>query len=234
MKFAAVADIHYPFFSEIFEKALENVKKKPQFFILAGDITSKGSVERYEKVIEIIKEFFPGIEIYACFGNEEYQQKWEELKKIKEVVFLNDELKVVEIGETKIALIGSRGVIDKPTPWQKKNIPEIEKIYEKRIEKLKKLITKAREKAEKVVLFSHYAPTYATLKGERKEVYPFLGSLKMEKVIRETKPDIAVHGHAHHGSSFSLINTTRVYNAALPLNKKITIIDIHKELEKFW
>lgn len=234
MRFAAVSDVHYPIFSELFTNGLENLKHELEFFILAGDITSRGSVEFYRKVVDLIKKYFPDIEIYACFGNEEYDQEHENLKKIREVVFLNDELKIIETNTTKIALIGTRGVIDKPTPWQMKNIPNITKIYKQRIERIKDLIIEGKKKAEIVVLFSHYAPTYSTLKGEKREIYPFLGSLKMEKVLVDTKPEIVVHGHAHHGSSFSLLNGIRVYNVALPLNKKIITIDIYTGLESFW
>ena len=234
MKFAAVSDLHYPVFSKLFIKSLEKLSKDIEFFILAGDIASKGSFEFFAKVVELIKKYFPNIDIYACFGNEEYDEEHENLKKIKEVVFLEDELKIVNIKTTKIALIGTRGVIDKPTPWQRKNISNIINVYRQRIEKIKNLILEAKGKAETIILFSHYAPTYSTLKGERKEIYPFLGSIKMEKVIRETKPDIAVHGHAHNGTGFCVINTTRIYNVALPLNKKITTIDLYKGLERFW
>ncbi|MEP6696403.1 MAG: metallophosphoesterase [Pseudonocardiales bacterium] len=53
--------------------------------------------------------------------------------------------------------------------------------------------------AAKVVL-THYAPVTGTLVGERRELYPFLGSSYLEQVIDRHGALLAVHGHAHYGT----------------------------------
>lgn len=238
MLIAAISDVHYPRFSELFHSALKNANdKRPCFVILAGDIINRGDARHFPVVINLIRENFgKEIKILACFGNEEYEDVRDALKKQGDVKFLEEEILIEKFHGKTIAFIGSQGVIDSPTPWQKRHIPNIKEIYEKRIKQLKKLILQAKEKADITVVFSHYAPSYKTLKGEEKSKYPFLGSVKMEKVIAETQPDIAIHGHAHHGSVYAEIGKTRIYNVALPLRKAFTFISLEEKigLERFW
>jgi Icc-related predicted phosphoesterase len=45
----------------------------------------------------------------------------------------------------------------------------------------------------------HYAPIKATVKGEPEEIYPFLGSSRLEEPLNKRKVTAAFHGHAHAG-----------------------------------
>src|SRR5262249_52553652 len=45
----------------------------------------------------------------------------------------------------------------------------------------------------------HFAPIEATLAGEKREIYPFLGSYLLGEAIDACHCDAAFHGHAHHG-----------------------------------
>ena len=64
----------------------------------------------------------------------------------------------------------------------------------------------------------HYSPTPTTLTGEPLEIYPFLGTTRLEEVIDRYDASLVLHGHAHFGS---LEGKTRkgipVYNVAYPL-----------------
>src|SRR5215204_2618515 len=46
----------------------------------------------------------------------------------------------------------------------------------------------------------HYAPVPDTLQGEPIGIYPFLGSYLLAEAIDRVGADLALHGHAHHGS----------------------------------
>src|SRR5262249_41566389 len=54
--------------------------------------------------------------------------------------------------------------------------------------------------AEVRIALTHYAPVPDTLQGERREIYPFLGSRFLAEAIDATGADLALHGHAHLGS----------------------------------
>ena len=50
------------------------------------------------------------------------------------------------------------------------------------------------------VALLHYAPIDATLVGERREIYPFLGSYLLAEAIDVAGADLVLHGHAHGGT----------------------------------
>jgi Icc-related predicted phosphoesterase len=56
-----------------------------------------------------------------------------------------------------------------------------------------------------------------TLRGERLEVCPFLGSHLLE-AIDTARADLVIHGHAHHGSERGVTQgASRVRNLAQPV-----------------
>ena len=57
----------------------------------------------------------------------------------------------------------------------------------------------ALSEVERIVVVLHYAPIAATLEGEPKEIYPFLGSSRLAETIDRFEVDAVLHGHAHHG-----------------------------------
>jgi Icc-related predicted phosphoesterase len=50
------------------------------------------------------------------------------------------------------------------------------------------------------VALLHYAAVEATLRGERLEIYPFLGSYLLAEAVDRAGADLVVHGHAHNGT----------------------------------
>jgi Icc-related predicted phosphoesterase len=71
--------------------------------------------------------------------------------------------------------------------------------------------------AVRVVLL-HYSPIQQTVEGEPLEIYPFVGSSRLEDPIDRFSVSLVVHGHAHRGQ---LEGTTKarvpVYNVSMPL-----------------
>ena len=57
-----------------------------------------------------------------------------------------------------------------------------------------------RDRADRRVALLHYSPIEATLRGERREIYPFLGSHLLAEAVDTAGADLVVHGHAHNGS----------------------------------
>ena len=64
----------------------------------------------------------------------------------------------------------------------------------------------------------HYSPIQATVEGEPLEVYPFMGTSRLEEPLNRYSLTAVFHGHAHHGSlEGHIANSVPVYNVALPL-----------------
>ena len=64
----------------------------------------------------------------------------------------------------------------------------------------------------------HYSPIAATVAGEPVEIFPFLGSSRLEEPLLRYPVDAVFHGHAHRGTMEGrTINGVPVYNVAKPL-----------------
>ncbi|WXG40242.1 MAG: metallophosphoesterase [Candidatus Freyarchaeum deiterrae] len=224
MKIAAVSDIHSPKNLQLLNKALSSIDLKSiDLFVLAGDIIYKGETEEVERVVEAIRVDCP---IVAVFGNEEYEQLHEDIRKKAsgKIQFLEEETYVLESGGETLGIVASKGSLDRPTFWQTRNMQNIWRTYNETRERVGKLISEL--KSDYKCLLLHYPPTYKTLVDENPSKYPELGSQKYEKLILGNRLDFVIHGHAHMGKSYAEVANTPVYNVALPLTEKITIIEL--------
>jgi len=226
MIIAATSDVHTPRYYTEFVQALEQMTVKPDLFILAGDMVHRGEMSEYEKVCNALfgKVSCP---IVACFGNNEYQQLRDDVKKqFQEIRFLDDQSIEVDTGLMRIGIFGTTGSLETPTPWQKANIPNIERIYQQRIDLADKHLQ--RMKGMFIILLTHYAPTYKTLEGENPRFFSSMGNQVYENVINNRKPNLVIHGHSHRGTRQAWLDTVPVFNVAFPLNREIVIIDTDK------
>lgn len=67
----------------------------------------------------------------------------------------------------------------------------------------------------------HYAPIPTTVRGEPEEIWPFLGTSRLEQALDEGGAHLAVHGHAHHGALHG--KTARgvpVHNVSAPVLRR--------------
>jgi Icc-related predicted phosphoesterase len=68
------------------------------------------------------------------------------------------------------------------------------------------------------VALLHYSPIRATVEGEPLEIFPFLGSSRLEEPLNRCPVSAIFHGHAHHGTAEG--KTSRnipVYNVSIRL-----------------
>ena len=85
--------------------------------------------------------------------------------------------------------------------------------------KLESALAKLRTPTKIAVL--HYAPIRETVEGEPLEIYPWLGSSRLEEPLTRYRAHAVVHGHAHKGSpQGETANGIPVYNVALPVLKE--------------
>lgn len=229
MIIAATGDVHSPQYFEDLVRAIDRLTVRPDLLLLAGDMISRGGLDEYDKVCNT---FFGKVNcpIVACFGNNEYQELREEIKKRHpDIKFLDDEAVVLDVGGKSVGIIGTTGSLDTPTPWQKKNIPDIERVYQSRIDLVDRLLQ--RLAVDLKIVLMHYAPTFKTLEGENPRFHTSQGSQKFEPIILKGRPDLVVHGHSHRGTKQAWLETIPIFNAALPLNQQIVCIDTEKDLK---
>ena len=85
--------------------------------------------------------------------------------------------------------------------------------------KLESALAKLRTPNRIVLL--HYAPIPATVEGEVREIYPFLGSSRLEDPINRHGCAAVFHGHAHQGAREGKTHTgIPVFNVSLNLLRR--------------
>jgi Icc-related predicted phosphoesterase len=96
-------------------------------------------------------------------------------------------------------------------------------VHEAVAETLKLESALARLRTPKRIALLHYSPVQATVEGEPREIFPFLGCSRLEEPLSRYAVTAVLHGHAHRGSPRgSTSHGTPVYNVALPLLRRHT------------
>jgi Icc-related predicted phosphoesterase len=235
MIIAATGDVHSPRHFDMFIKAVDGMEAlgtQPHLFLITGDMVHHGEVAEYDKIYNAMfgKISCP---IVACFGNNEFTESREELKqRIRGIRFLDDQSMVIPVRlpgamrDTMVGIVGTTGSLETPTPWQRSNVPNIERIYKERVLMVERHFSNMR--ADLRILIMHYSPTYRTLEGENPRFYSSMGWNVYENVLIRQKPDLVLHGHSHRGLKQAWVDSVPVLNVCLPLNERIVIIDTDK------
>src|SRR6266550_1034783 len=225
VRIAAVSDIHYakdshgalqPLFAQITESA--------DVLILAGDLTDYGLAEE-AKVLARDLTTTVKIPVVAVLGNHDYESgQVAELVKI-----LADAGVRILDGDTfetrGVGFAGVRGFCGgfgrgALGPWGENIIKQF--VHEAVNEALKLESALARLRSPTKIALLHYAPVRDTCEGEPYEIFPFLGSSRLEEPLARYDVRAVFHGHAHNGRFEG--KTTRgapVYNVAMPLLQRL-------------
>jgi Icc-related predicted phosphoesterase len=221
IRIAAVGDTHVPKAGHAgLQPALAAAAANADVLVLCGDITDYGLPEEARIVASAIQLALK-IPVVAVLGNHDYESGHaDEVKKI-----LMDVGVIVLDGDAQeVAGVGFAGVKGFAGgfgpralgPWGEEAIKNF--VHEAVNEALKLEAALARLRTAHRIAVLHYAPIVGTVSGEPLEIYPFLGSSRLEDPLNRYPVDAVFHGHAHRGS---LEGRTRegspVYNVAMPL-----------------
>jgi Icc-related predicted phosphoesterase len=223
VRLAAVGDVHcsrngqgllQPLFSRVAEAA--------DVLLLLGDLVDYGQAEEARilaKELAILK-----IPIVAVLGNHEFESgQVEEVLKIlcdAGVVMLDGDVYEVEgIGFAGVKGFGGGFGRSALQPWGERTIKRF--VHEAVDEALKLESALAKLRTPQRVALLHYAPIKETVEGEPPEIFPFLGSSRLEEPLNRYPVAAVFHGHAHHGMPEGRTSTgIPVYNVALPLMRQ--------------
>jgi Icc-related predicted phosphoesterase len=101
-------------------------------------------------------------------------------------------------------------------PWGERTIKMF--VQEAVDEALKLEAALARLRTSRRVALLHYAPIRGTVEGEPTEIFPYLGSSRLEEPINRYRVSVAFHGHAHRGAPEGRTTAgVPVFNVAMPL-----------------
>ncbi|MHA2223218.1 MAG: metallophosphoesterase family protein [Candidatus Thorarchaeota archaeon] len=229
MRILATADVHTPRFLNEFKGNL-SAHEPPDMFLFAGDMINRGSAEEYGTVLDAIEETLgDSFPIIGCFGNEEYSEVRKEILSIvgNRMLFLDEKSTIVELRGVKIGIVGTQGSLDKATSWQRRNIPSVKGVFERRAKRAESLLKKIDKKVDHRILLMHYSPCLETCEGEEDKAFSWLGSRKFYKIVVKQQPDLVVHGHVHNSVRHeAMIGRTLIRNVSFPAVGSIATMNL--------
>jgi Icc-related predicted phosphoesterase len=221
VRIAAVSDVHYgkhsqgalqPLFTQIAERA--------DVLVLPGDLTDYGLADEARVLARDLTAVVK-IPIVAVLGNHDYES--DQSQDIADIlteagvhVLDGDAVEVHGVGFAGVK--GFAGGFGRGTlgPWGERAIKGF--VQEAVNEALKLESALARLKNPTRLALLHYSPIRATVEGEPLEIFPWLGSSRLEEPLTRFQVSAVVHGHAHKGAPEGKTATgIPVYNVALPV-----------------
>ena len=221
MRLAAVGDLHC---SRTSQGALAPVfaamAESADALVLCGDLTDYGLAEEARVLVRELA-VARGAHIVAVLGNHDYQSG-----EADQVVALLTEAGVhVLDGDAwehdGVGFAGAKGLgggfgARALQPWGEGIIKQF--VHETVEEALKLESALARLRTPTRVAVLHYSPIAETVEGEPREIYPFLGSSRLEEPLLRYPVAAVFHGHAHRGRPEGRTRGgVPVYNVCLPL-----------------
>jgi Icc-related predicted phosphoesterase len=217
---AALADLHCTKTSQgAFQPLFARINESADIALLAGDLTDYGLPEEAAVLVKELSAL--RVPVAAVLGNHDLESgKAAELMQI-----LRDAgVQVLDGDACELAGVGIAGVKGfgggfgryALAPWGESIIKQF--VHEAVDEALKLEAALARLRTKHLIALLHYAPIEKTVEGEPKEIFPFLGSSRLEEPIGRYPVSLVFHGHAHRGQ---LEGATKggvpVYNVSMPL-----------------
>lgn len=205
IRIAAAGDVHFDRKSHgRLSQHFEGMEDKADVFLLAGDLTQTGHPEEMKVLADDLRKC--PVPIVAVLGNHDYHVDQVEvviqILKDAGVTVLEGNSIVINVGNNKVGIAGAKGFgggfvgacgSDFGEPEMKAFMR-----HSKNHARMLENTIKEMDVDYKIVLL-HYSPTAQTLAGEKKEIYPFLGSYYLAEAVDYGKADICFHGHAHGG-----------------------------------
>ena len=220
LRIAALGDIHVTKHSQgSFQPLFSQIGHTADVLVLCGDFTDYGLPDEARVLARELA--VAKIPIVAVLGNHDYEGgRPDEIRDI----LVDAGVTVLDGEATEIHGVGfagtkgfaggfGRGALG---PWGERAIKAF--VQEAIDEALKLESALARLRTHRRVAVLHYAPIRGTCDGEPPEIFPYLGSSRLEEPLNRYRVSAVFHGHAHRGTPEGRTSTgVPVYNVAMPL-----------------
>ena len=193
--------------------------------LLAGDLTQHGQVDEVCVVADACRELT--VPIVAVLGNHDWQldRPGDLARALSEagVVVLERTHTVLPVCGVSVGIAGAKGFVGGfGNQWANFGEPLFRQAYAETTAEVDALEAglRAIEPCAVRIALLHYSPVEATLAGEPERLWLVLGADRLAGPIRDHKPHLVVHGHAHHGALEGEIEAVPVFNVAVSVTGK--------------
>jgi Icc-related predicted phosphoesterase len=217
---AALGDLHCTKTSAgAFQPLFARVAESAEVLLLAGDLTDYGLPDEARILAKELTTL--RIPVVGVLGNHDLESgKGDEVRQILVdagmVLLDGDACEMHGIGIAGIKGFGGGFGPRALGPWGETIIKQF--VREAVDEALKLEAALARLRTSQLIALLHYSPVPQTVEGEPLEIYPFLGSSRLEEPLSRYPVSLVLHGHAHRGQPEGRTKSgVAVFNVAMPL-----------------
>jgi Icc-related predicted phosphoesterase len=220
LRIAAMGDLHYGASGAVaLGPVLEEIGRQADVLLLCGDLVDYGLPDEVRGLARELAR--AGVPVVAVLGNHEHESGQ---PGDVQAILRDSGVRVLDGDAVEIGGIGFAGVKGfgggfgerALQPWGEATIKRF--VHEAVDEALKLESALAKLRTETRVALLHYAPVAATVVGEPPEIFPFLGSSRLEEPLNRYAVAAVFHGHAHRGRPEGRTDRgVPVYNVAVPL-----------------
>ena len=224
VRLAAMSDIHV---SKTGQGALSSmfaqVSERADLLVMCGELTDYGLPEEARVLARDIGTALR-VPCVTVLGNHDFEAgKQDEVRQILTdagvTVLDGDSCELQGVGFAGVkGFCGGfgRGALG---PWGEEIIKSFVREAVNEAFKLESALARLRSPHRVALL--HYSPVRSTVEGEPLEIFPYLGSSRLEEPLTRYPVTAVVHGHAHNGClEGHTASGTPVYNVSMPLLKK--------------
>ena len=187
--------------------------------VIAGDLTDYGLPEEAQVLARELSAL--RIPAAAVLGNHDLESgQSDEVRRIVTEAGLSvldgDSCELNGVGVAGVKGFGGGFGRRALGPWGETIIKQF--VREAVDEALKLETALARLRPSTRVALLHYAPIRQTVEGEPPEIFPFLGSSRLEEPLGRYPVSLVIHGHAHRGQLEGTTGTgVPVRNVSMPM-----------------
>jgi Icc-related predicted phosphoesterase len=225
LRIAATADLHCTKTGKgQFQPLFAAASQEADVLLLCGDLTDYGLPEEARVLAEDIRAFLT-VPAIGVVGNHDFESGHvEEVARI----LADAGVKMLDGDCVEIQGVGFAGVCGFGGGFGRMMLnawgePLIKEFVQEAVEHAMRLERAlARLETGKRVALLHYAPIRETVEGESLEIFPFLGSTRLEGPLNRFGVEVAFHGHAHNGAPSGKTSAgVRVLNVSLPVLRRV-------------
>jgi Icc-related predicted phosphoesterase len=220
VRVAALGDLHCTKHSQgSLQPLFARIAESAEVLLIAGDLTDYGLPEEARVLARELTTL--RMPVAAVLGNHDYEsEKQDEVRQILSdagvVILDGDACELHGIGIAGVKGFGGGFGPRALGPWGEPIIKQF--VREAVNEALKLEAALARLRTARLIALLHYSPLQETVEGEPPEIYPFVGSSRLEEPIDRYPVSLVLHGHAHRGQLEGATKTgVPVYNVSIPL-----------------
>jgi Icc-related predicted phosphoesterase len=224
IRIAALGDLHYgrTAIQGSLHSLFSQINDSADILVLCGDLTDYGLVDEGRALVrELASLKIPAV---AVLGNHDFESG----QQVELGHMLHDAgIATLDGDSTEILGIGFAGVKGFAGgfgrralgPWGEDSIKKF--VREAVDEALKLESALARLRNDHLIAVLHYAPIQATVEGEPREIFPFLGCSRLEEPLNRFPLTAVFHGHAHHGQPEGrTASNVPVFNVSMSLMRE--------------